>query len=269
MSRIALVTDSSSDLSLDMIRENNINMVELTSSQFLEKLKTSRVMPKTCQRSPAEFVEVYERLLDENDFVFSIHISSRMSGTVQSARIAAESVRPKAIEVIDGQAVSLVTGLMCLAAAEAIQNGEEIPEVRRRIEYVMENFGLYWTLDTLEYLQKNGRIGRAEAFVGGLLSIKPILSIVQGEISGVERVRGASRVWPRILQLMHEDIPERTPIDVIVLHAADEDRCLQWMDDVKCNFNCRKMWPTDSGPVVGTHAGPGTMAVAWFNSIVK
>lgn len=115
---------------------------------------------------------------DEHDHIFSVHISAKMSATVRSARIV----------VIGGQAVSFVTGLMCLAAAEVLRNGKEIP---------------------------NG-----------------------------------------------------TSVDAIVLHAADEDRCLQWMDYVKCNFNCRKMWPTDYGPIVGTHAGPGTMAVAWFNSMV-
>jgi len=206
---------------------------------------------------------VYQRLLKSHDFVFSVHISSKMSGTVQSAQIAAETVNPDVIEVVDGRAVSLVTGLMVLEGAEAIRQGKSVDDVRESIQHVMDNFGLYWTLDTLEYLQKNGRIGRATAFIGGLLSIKPIMSIEEGEIAGVERVRGSNRVFPRILELMHSRIRPGTPIDVIVLHADDEPRGKRWLADVKSEFNCRRTWLTDCGPIVGTHAGPGTIAVAW------
>jgi len=278
MTRIALVTDSSSDLTREIYQENGITVVPLTvhfgdesfidtveisSSEFFDKLKRSQVMPKTSQPSPADFVAVYQRLLKSHDFVFSVHISSKMSGTVQSAQIAAETVNPDVIEVVDGRAVSLVTGLMVLEAAEAIRQGKSVDVVRESIQHVMDNFGLYWTLDTLEYLQKNGRIGRATAFIGGLLSIKPIMSIEEGEIAGVERVRGSNRVFPRILELMHSRIRPGTPIDVIVLHADDEPRGKRWLADVKSEFNCRRTWLTDCGPIVGTHAGPGTIAVAW------
>jgi len=278
MTRIALVTDSSSDLTREIYQENGITVVPLTvhfgdesfidtveinSSEFFDKLKRSQVMPKTSQPSPADFVAVYERLLKSHDFVFSVHISSKMSGTVQSAQIAAETVNPDVIEVVDGRAVSLVTGLMVLEAAEAIRQGKSVDDVRESIQHVMGSFGLYWTLDTLEYLQKNGRIGRATAFIGGLLSIKPIMSIEEGEIAGVERVRGSNRVFPRILELMHSRIRPGAPIDVIVLHADDEPRGKRWLADVKSEFNCRRTWLTDCGPIVGTHAGPGTIAVAW------
>jgi len=278
MTRIALVTDSSSDLTREIYQENGITVVPLTvhfgdesfidtveisSSEFFDKLKRSQVMPKTSQPSPADFVAVYQRLLKSHDFVFSVHISSKMSGTVQSAQIAAETVNPDVIEVVDGRAVSLVTGLMVLEAAEAIRQGKSVDDVRESIQHVMGSFGLYWTLDTLEYLQKNGRIGRATAFIGGLLSIKPIMSIEEGEIAGVERVRGSNRVFPRILELMHSRIRPGAPIDVIVLHADDEPRGKRWLADVKSEFNCRRTWLTDCGPIVGTHAGPGTIAVAW------
>ncbi len=278
MTRIALVTDSSSDLTREIYQENGITVVPLTvhfgdesfidtveisSSEFFDKLKRSQVMPKTSQPSPADFVAVYQRLLKSHDFVFSVHISSKMSGTVQSAQIAAETVNPDVIEVVDGRAVSLVTGLMVLEGAEAIRQGKSVDDVRESIQHVMGSFGLYWTLDTLEYLQKNGRIGRATAFIGGLLSIKPIMSIEEGEIAGVERVRGSNRVFPRILELMHSRIRPGAPIDVIVLHADDEPRGKRWLADVKSEFNCRRTWLTDCGPIVGTHAGPGTIAVAW------
>lgn len=278
MTRIALVTDSSSDLTREIYQENGITVVPLTvhfgdesfidtveisSSEFFDKLKRSQVMPKTSQPSPADFVAVYQCLLKSHDFVFSVHISSKMSGTVQSAQIAAETVNPDVIEVVDGRAVSLVTGLMVLEGAEAIRQGKSVDDVRESIQHVMDNFGLYWTLDTLEYLQKNGRIGRATAFIGGLLSIKPIMSIEEGEIAGVERVRGSNRVFPRILELMHSRIRPGAPIDVIVLHADDEPRGKRWLADVKSEFNCRRTWLTDCGPIVGTHAGPGTIAVAW------
>ncbi|MEA4882110.1 MAG: DegV family protein [Clostridia bacterium] len=284
MTRIAIVTDSSSDLTLDICKENNIAMVpltvhfgsesyidrvEITSAQFFEKLVASSVMPKTSQPSPADFEKVYRQILEDHDYVFSVHISSSMSGTCQSAMIAAEAVNPGSIEVIDGRAVSLVTGLMVLSAAEGVRAGESVEEIRNRIHFVMDNFGLYWTLDTLEYLRKNGRIGRATAFIGGLLSIKPIMSITDGEISGVERVRGVSRVFPRIIELMEADIAPGSPIDVVVLHAADEVQGCQWMNEVKSRFNCRRLWLTECGPIVGTHAGPGTMAVAWRPSIIK
>ncbi len=233
--------------------------VEISSSEFRQ---AEAFASKTSQPSLA-LSAVYEHLLKSHDFIFSVHISSKMSGTVQSAQIAAETVNPDLIEVIDGRAVSLVTGLMVLEAAEAIRQGKSVDDVRESIRHVMDNFGLYWTLDTLEYLQKNGRIGRATAFIGGLLSIKPIMSIEEGEIAGVERVRGSNRVFPRILELMHSQIRPGSPIDVIVLHADDEPRGKRWLADVQSEFNRRRTWLTDCGPIVGTHAGLGTIAVAW------
>lgn len=279
MARMALVTDGSCDLTRQISEENSITVVPLTvhfgdesytdgvdisSSEFFHKLRTYPMMPKTSQPSPADFIAVYERLLETHDYIISLHISSKMSGTIQSARIAADSVRPDAIEVIDSNAVSLVTGLMLLAAAEAIDEGKSVDEVRAAIEHVKQTYGLYWTLDTLEYLQKNGRIGKGTAFIGGLLSIKPIMSIDDGEICGVERVRGAGKVYPRIMALMGSRIDPGQEIDLIVLHADDEARGREWLADVTARFNCRRTWMTECGPIVGTHAGPGTMAVAWY-----
>jgi len=278
MGRIALVTDSTSDIRKSVAQDKGIIIIPLTvhfgdesyldgveidSKEFFRKLRAASVMPKTSQPSPADFIRVYESLLTDYDHIFSIHISTKMSGTLQSASIAANTIGSSKIEVIDSENVSLGLGLIVMAAAEAIDKGLSVEDIRKVVEHAKANYGLYFTLDTLEYLQKNGRIGKATAFIGSLLSVKPILTVRNGVIGGVERVRSASRVYPRILELMHEAIPEGQEIDLIVLHADDEPRGEQWLADVKSRFNVRNSWLVECGPIVGTHAGPGTMSVAW------
>ncbi|MCR4425168.1 MAG: DegV family protein [Firmicutes bacterium] len=282
MARIAIVTDSTADLPTSMYRERDIvvvpltvhfgeetytDQVDLTSKQFFEKLQKSPIMPRTSQPSPADFIAVYERLLGSYDHIFSLHISSKLSGTYQSAKIAAETLKSPAIEVVDTMTVSLCTGLVTLAAADARDVHNDPEEVRRAVRHVMDTFGLLFTVGTLLYLEKNGRIGKAAALLGGLLSIRPILSMSEGELTAVERVRGQGRVLPRVLEIMESRVDRSHPVDVAVLHAVDPQRGEEWMEAVRERFTCRRIFLTECGPVVGTHSGPGALAVGWYPSI--
>jgi DegV family protein with EDD domain len=278
MARIGVVTDSIADLPQDLYRENNIEVVpvsvlfgdevykdqvDLTTEEFFEKLKTSDVMPTTSQPSPASFLAVYKRMLENYDHIISIHVSSKLSGTYQSALIARETLGSSAIEVIDSGQASTCQGFVALAAARAVAAGRELNEIRRVVRHFMDNVKLLFTVDTLRYLEKNGRIGKASALLGGLLSIKPVISLGEGEVIPVDRVRGAGRVLPRVMELMSQWVGSRKPLHVAVIHGDSPDRAKEWKAEVERRFVCAEVFISKCGPVVGTHTGPGSIGVAW------
>ncbi|HAN95592.1 MAG TPA: DegV family protein, partial [Firmicutes bacterium] len=181
MGQIHVVTDSGSDLPVKLREELGIQVVpltvrfgdegfkdgvDLTAAEFYARLKQETRMPSTSQPSPAEFVEVYERIAKPGDTIISIHLSSKMSGTYQSAVLASTMIDPQiAVKAIDSKAASLGTGVVALTAAEAVQAGKAVEEILEDVQRTIEHMQVYFVVDTLEYLQKNGRIGLASALV--------------------------------------------------------------------------------------------------------
>lgn len=212
--KVAIVTDSTADIPEELIRKYDIHVVslrvlfgeenyadgvELTSEQFYDKLRQSTVLPTTSQPSPTDFMSVYQRLLDENPDrpIVSIHLSSGMSGTYQSAMLGKSLLEREAdLTVIDSKSASYGYGLMVVHAAELAEQGKSVAEISAAVEEMQQSRKLFFLVDTLEYLQKGGRIGKASAILGTLLNIKPILSIdEEGIIYAVEKVRGHKRQW--------------------------------------------------------------------------
>ncbi|MEA4882380.1 MAG: DegV family protein [Clostridia bacterium] len=276
---MAVVTDSVADLPASLYRENGITVVplsvifgdeifhdqiDITSEQFFSRLRTAKTMPSTSQPSPAEFIEVYDRLIREYDYVFSVHASAKLSGTFQSATIARDTLESGKIEVIDTANASAAEGFAALAGARAVKAGLDPARVREAIHSSIASTRILFTVDTLEFLQRNGRIGKASSLLGTLLAIKPIISVADGVVTPVEKVRGSGRVLPRVLELMEESMggaPQ--PIRVAVLHADAEERAAQWSEGIRLRFECAELFTAQIGPVVGTHAGPGTLGVVW------
>jgi DegV family protein with EDD domain len=275
--KIAIVTDSVADVPESLRKELGITVVplsiifgdetfidgvDLDIYSFYTKLKASKVMPSTSQPSPADFMKVYTGLLDENDYVFSIHASSALSGTYQSAVLAKETLAADNVEVIDSRQATMCEGFVAVEAARAAARGAGTDAVRRRIEQTMASVRLLFVVDTLEYLAKNGRIGRAASLVGALLSVKPILSIEDGVVAPFEKVIGARKAFHRVIQSMKEQVGSER-VSAAVLHCNAPYKAEEWKREVEANFDCAELIVADVGAVVGAHVGPGAAGIVW------
>ncbi len=281
MSRVRIVTDSTADLFPQQLEEYKIGMVplkvrfgeevfrdgvDMTPEAFFEKLAVSTHHPSTSQPSPGEYAETYRRLLEEGaESIISIHLSSRLSGSFESARIARSMLEEADIEVVDSKLASMGYGLIVLEAARAAAQGAGKEEVLRLVTETLQRARIYFAVDTLEYLEKNGRIGRAQALLGSLLNIKPILTLDNdGYVAAREKVRGAKKVIPRLLEIIREHVPPGSRIRCAVVHGDAEDRALQVQAELEKTYQVDEVPLHWIGPVIGTHTGPGTLGIVYY-----
>ncbi|MDP5273376.1 DegV family protein [Chengkuizengella axinellae] len=279
MSNIRFVTDSTSDIPLEIREKYNIEMVPLKvhfgeevfldaitiqSKEFYEKLAVSDVLPTTSQPSPVDFLNVYKKIYKEDPdcTIISIHLSSAMSGTYQSAVLAKSLLDEEAdLHIIDSKSASFGNGILMVEAIKAYENGKNVEEILEVVAKLRQDMRVYFLVDTLEYLQKGGRIGKAASLIGSLLNIKPILSIDdEGEITSVDKVRGKKKAIHRIVDLLKEDF-EKRDVDIVVVHSNDLSSAESFADFLKEQFQVHNVKFTSLSPVVGTHVGPGTLAV--------
>jgi DegV family protein with EDD domain len=277
---VRIVTDSTADLTPAQRQQYGIEMVPLTvhfgpesfkdavemdSAAFWAKLRSSPHHPRTAQPAPGDFLDVYKRLADAGEEIISLHISSRLSGTVGSAQIAAQMLPEAKVTVIDTKSVSMGLGMLVLGAARMAQEGKPAAEIVQWVRDVASRMHIFFTLDTLEFLQKNGRIGKAQALLGGLLGIKPILQVDrEGLVAPADKVRGRSKVLGRTLELMQERVPAGRKIRLTVLHTQAPQEAESWLDEVRKLYQVEEHFVADLGSVVATHAGPGTIGLCFY-----
>ncbi|MFY0544493.1 DegV family protein [Brevibacillus sp. H7] len=280
MPPIVILTDSASDIdsslrqSLGIISvplkvtfggETFVDGVTLTSSAFFEKLKQSDIMPTTSQPSPLDFVEAYKLIIEKygkDVQIIAVLLAGVLSGTYQSAVIAKSMMEENVdITVIDSRKASFVHGLICVEAAQAIKEGKTKQQVLDMIDRYLDEVQVYFIVDTLEYLQKGGRIGKASAVIGSLLNIKPILTLDPvGTVSAFDKVRGTKKALARVMEALKE-YAQGQPVKVAVLHGAAPDEAAALLDQVKQEFQVAESYVQEIGPVIGTHVGPGLLGV--------
>ncbi|MFC4775479.1 DegV family protein [Paenibacillus sp. GCM10023252] len=283
MSKVRILTDSTSDIPQEIREELGIVMVPLKvlfgeevyadavtigSDEFYEKLQASSQLPTTSQPSPIEFMEVYEQLLveDANAPILSFHLSSAMSGTYQSAVLGQSMLEGyHDITVVDSKSASYGFGFRVVAAAKLAKAGKSKEEILENDARLASGLHLYFLVDTLEYLQKGGRIGKASALIGSILNIKPILSITnEGEVHAVDKVRGQKKALGRIIELLKQDFGPDEPVDIMIAWSQRNEMAMELCEQVKSSFNVRDITYTKLGAVIGTHVGPGTSAVFMY-----
>ncbi len=278
MRKVLVVTDSTSDITKEIAEKYNITVVPLnvhmdnevykdqvtiSSDEFFEKLSKCKNLPRTSQPSPGEFIEVYHSLLEEVDSIVSIHISEEMSGTLQSARIAAQSIPEADISIIDSRSVCMGLGLVVIEAAKAAAEGKDKTEVLRVIEEAKKDLRVIFVVDTLDYLEKNGRIGKAHAFLGSLLSIKPVLAVQDGIIIPVEKMRGSKKALSRLVETAREEV-KGDFLGAAIVHGAAFDKLTFVRDELQARFSEMDLILGSVGPVIGVHAGPGVLGLMYF-----
>ncbi|GAB6990495.1 DegV family protein [Paenibacillus pini] len=280
MANVVIVTDSTADIPEELVTKYDIHViplrlmfgdesfldgVDMSAKVFYDRLVKSSQLPTTSQPSPADYMQVYEQigLQYPGSPIISLHISSGLSGTYQSAVLATSMMENDAdITVIDSKSASYGFGLFVVHAARMAMEGKTVAEIVAAVEQLQKKRKLYFLVDTLEYLQKGGRIGKAAAMIGTLLNIKPILSIdEEGIIYAVEKVRGRKKATARMVERFQEDLGGITNINVAVGHTADPASAEPILEELAKVFKLEEVVLTNVGPVVGSHVGPGTLAV--------
>lgn len=273
---VRIVTDSTSDIDGETARDMGITVVPqnvhfgtrtfednvtITPDTFYEMLSTARELPTTSQASPGRFKQAYDELSRDANGIVSIHVSSKLSGTCNSAHQGASATSADCpIEVIDSGQASMGLGLVVMAAAELAMQGASQSEVVAAVLGTVRRAQCLCLLETLEYLQKGGRVGKAQALVGSVLKIKPMIIVRDGEVHPL----GKARTFPKALAQMKERVRGFAPIDSLaVMHSTTPEVASEVADDLK------NMLPQDAephiarfGPALGVHAGPGALGIA-------
>ncbi|MBB5232748.1 DegV family protein [Deinococcus budaensis] len=270
---IAIVTDSTSDLSPELCAQHGIRSVplyvlfdgkmhkdgiDLKPAELFAGLKAGKKTPSTSQPSPAEFAEVYREALETADEVLSVHISGQLSGTVGSARLAAQDFGGR-VTVVDSHLVTLGLGMQALRAAQRAREGRSMAEIVSELERVAAQADIRFTVDTLDFLRINGRIGGAAALLGGLLNIKPILTVRAGRVESAGRVRGHKKAMQDIIGHVGKYVAAHPGARVALLCTVGGEGYLQEVRAGLSGLTFEDMGDHPIGAVVATHTGPGTV----------
>ena len=274
-----IITDSTADLSPELVEKYDIEIVplkihlgeetyrdyfDINLDEFYNQLRTTKLFPTTTQPSPQDFVETYRKLSLEDDCLISIHLSSKLSGTYQSAMVAAQQLPELKIHLIDSQQASLGLGMAVIAAAKAIEEKKEVDEVLSLINRIVLQTKTYFSVDSLEYLRRGGRIGRAQSFLGAMLKIKPLLAIQDGEIVPVEKLRGQQRLIRRMVQLVQDDATNIGALRVGIVLSDNEELLSLISQQLEGIENLELKYMGRIGGVITSHAGPGTIGISYY-----
>jgi DegV family protein with EDD domain len=277
---IKIVTDSTAYLPEEIVRQHDICVVplyvhfgteafregvELSNEEFYRRLKEAPELPTTSQPSAGEFHEVFAPLIDAGHEIITLTISSKLSGTWNSAMAAKEMLPDAPISVVDSLSTSVGLHLMVDAAIEAVAGGATRQEIVDQIERAKQEMQLFFVVDTLEYLAKGGRIGNAKAFLGTILKVKPILVLQDGAIEPLEQVRSKSKATARMLDLVEEYVGGNGRTSkVAVTHALVPKDAELIGQELVGRLGCGQPLMGELGPVIGTHTGPGMVGIAAY-----
>ncbi len=284
MKRIGLVTDSTCDLPQELIDAHGIHVVPLsvifgdenfldgvtiTPDQFFQRLRASKIHPSTSQPAPGDFANVYRQLLEQCDQIISIHISSDLSGTYQSAQVARDMFPDADISLVDTKAASVGLGWVVLLAAKAIAAGKSAVEVVSICQQASQQQHILLTVESLEWLERNGRIGKASALLGNLLNVRPILHVEDGVVAVYEKARGKiEKVLSRMIAAMQELVSQDQSVYLGVVHAERPELATRAAELVAEHYQVKEQLITTVGPVIGVHTGPGTLGFVLVPAII-
>lgn len=272
---IAIVTDSTCDMPPHLAQELDVSVVplsvifgeeaykegvEITPDLFYERLQSSKDLPTTSAPSVGDFLQTYRELLKTTDEIVSIHLSSKLSATYDAACQAAAQLADEGarIDVVDSRSISMGMMFLAVAARKAASAGAKVEEIRKLIDSMVPRLRIYIVLDTLEYVRRGGRIGRARAFLGTILRVKPLLSIKEGEVHPEERVRTRAHALDRIFQLA-TSYPSIEQIGIAYSTNAEEADAMKRR--LEGALEGTKVLVTRLGPVIGVHGGPGVLGI--------
>lgn len=279
MTNIAILTDSTANLPQAWIEQYGIHVIplkihwgnqtlldgiDITPKEFYMRLAPSQSLPTTSQPSTHDFIQAFEKLADQADGIVVPLISSGISGTVNSAQIAARQFSRVPVEIVDTHSTSAGQAMAVLAAVQSAAQGKSLQEVRQAADEVVQRLHLFFAVDTLEYLHRGGRIGGASRFLGTALNIKPILYFdAEGKLDARERVRTKKMALQRLMSLAEEKVNGH-PLHLGIIHANAPQVAQEFREQITRHLQCKEVFTLELSPVIGTHVGPGTIGIAFY-----
>jgi DegV family protein with EDD domain len=279
--KTAVVTDSTAYIPKDIRDKWNIHMiplnvifgnevyqeeVDITWSQFYEEMKT-RELPTTSQPPIGQFVELFERLSNEYDAVICVHLSSGISGTYQGAVTASTMVDDITVYPFDSEISCMVQGFYAIEAAKLASRGEEASSIMSRLEELKETARAYFMVDDLAHLQRGGRLSSAQAFIGSLLQVKPLLHFNNKVIVPFEKIRTRKKAMKRMVDLLGEDASSGKEYQAVIIHANREQEAKEWRTELSAMYPNVEFTIGYFGAVIGTHLGEGSMGMGWMKKL--
>lgn len=273
---VRIVTDSTADLTPEQQQAAGITVVplnvhfgdqvfrdhvDLTTDEFFRRLKASSQLPRTSQPAVGVFEEAFRALLQNGDEIVSVHLSSKVSGTYNSALMAAKTVAEDVIEVVDSLSTSMALGFMALEGAKLARAGRDRKTVAERLRALVPKARVICVVDTLTYLERGGRIGKARALLGSLLNVKPILQLKDGEVVPLGRARGRPQALNRLVELLERD---GRVSQLAIMHGAASADAEKLRERVASNYPGLDILLTEIGAVLGTHTGPGVIGFTYL-----
>ena len=281
MSKVAIVTDSTAYLPKDYLERYHITLVpqvliwgeevmldgvDIQPDEYYRRLAGTKIMPTTSQVSVPAMRKAFSELLEQGYDVLGIFLSGKLSGTLQSAMQARDSLEKgrEKVEIVDSDSTAMAMGFQALTAARAAEVGGTLLECKTLAEKSRAYTGVYFVVDTLEFLHRGGRIGGAQRFLGTALNLKPILALRDGKVEAIERIRTKRKAMERLVELVVEQCGDKTPIRLATLHANAPEDARQVLEEASKRLQVTESIFTEVSPVVGTHAGPGTVGLAYM-----
>lgn len=277
--KVGIVTDSTAYIPDEMLKglpveitpvvviwegEELLDGVDIMPEEFYRRLKTAKEMPTTSQPSPAMMHQAYEKLLAKGMDVLGIFVTGKLSGTVSSAIQAKEMLPGANIEVVDSQLTSMGMGWPILKTAKAALEGASLARCKEIAQKACENAGVLFTVETLEFLHRGGRIGTASRFIGTALNVKPVLEFEDGSIEGREQVRTMKKAMKRLVEVLEQRVKDRPPLYLGVMHANVPELAEQLLEMGKERLNCIQTAISPVSPAIGAQGGPGTLGFAYM-----
>ncbi|WP_084783358.1 DegV family protein [Bacillus dakarensis] len=275
--KTAVVTDSTAYIPKELREKLNIHMIPLSvifgnetyqeevdieASDFYEMVK-DKELPTTSQPSIGQFVTLFEKLREDYDAVISIHLSSGISGTYQGAVSAGDMVEGIKVIPFDSEISAMVQGFYVLEAAEMAAAGKELEEIMGRLEEMRHSLTAYFMVDDLSHLQRGGRLSSAQALIGSLLQVKPLLHFENKLIVPFEKIRTRKKAMKRIVELLEEDAKSGDAYRAVIIHANREEEAREWKAELEGKLPNVEFMISYFGPVIGTHLGEGSMGLGW------
>jgi DegV family protein with EDD domain len=278
MSKVAVVTDSTGYIPKDLIDQYRIPVaplvviwgeetlrddIDIKPVEFYNRLKTAKVMPSTSQPPAADFAKIFESLQEEGYDILAILIASTLSGTIASAQQAKKELQGANIEIFDSKTTAMALGFQTLAAVRAATEGASLAECLSAAEKARDNSGVLFAVDTLEFLHRGGRIGGASRYLGTALQLKPLLTIEDGKIEALERVRTKKKAHARLSEIIVERLQGKSNIRLATLHADAAEDANNLLGKTAERLDVVEKVYSEVSPVIGTHVGPGTVGLAY------
>ena len=276
---IRIVTDSTCDLPKEWMKQHDIYVVPIHIQfgadtfrdgetigplEFYGRIERDGMLPKTSQPPPGDFIEAYRALAAQADEIISLHVTSKLSGTYDSARMAAETVAERVkVHVFDSLAGSSILGYMCLEAARMVEAGKGAAEILKRLETTRPQANIFFTLANLKFAQMSGRVGKLQSALASLLNVQPIVRLENGLLDMTERVRTRKKAIERIIEMTRERVGN-APVNLAVLHAQAADEGAEFLEEAKRALKCHEAFVHDLALSLAVHFGPGALALATY-----